>query len=513
MLKQNKLNIKNVNITTLKPVIDSSKKRVYIETYGCQMNVNDSELVLAVLQNIDYSLTKNIDEADLILINTCSIRENAEQRIWGRLDVFRIAKAKKQNLKIGVIGCMAERLKEIFLDDDKTVDLVAGPDAYRSLPDLLCKVEAGYKDINVLLSHEETYDDISPVRMDENGVSAFVSIMRGCNNVCAYCVVPYTRGAERSRNPETILREVQQLVDNGYREVVLLGQNVDSYYWKSDENPESDVNFAQLLEMVALVNPLMRVRFATSHPKDISNGVLYTMAMYENICNSIHFPVQSGSSKILKLMNRRYTREQYLERIQKIKEIIPNCSITTDIIAGFCTEDDSDHSLTMALMQEVGYDFAYMFKYSERPNTKAARHFADDVPDDVKTKRLNEIIALQNRLSLESNKRDMGKVFEVLIDGLSKRSDDYFSGRTSQNKTVVFPKENYNTGNYVNVEIISCTSATLIGKIVKASETLINRHNLKNIIDETLQIVEEKAEKAKYKIKNNIKKTKKKWKQ
>ena len=510
-----KSNISCIDFKTIQTVDNNcSKKYVYIETYGCQMNVNDSELVLAILQEIDYSLTKNIDEADLILINTCSIRENAEQRVWGRLDVFRIAKLKKSKLKIGVVGCMAERLKEKFLEYGQTVDLVVGPDAYRLLPELLRSVEVGRKEVSILLSQEETYDDIYPARMDENGVSAFVSITRGCNNVCAYCVVPYTRGAERSRNPETILREVQQLVDNGYREVVLLGQNVDSYYWHDAEYPEKDVNFAQLLEMVALVNPSMRVRFATSHPKDISNGVLYTMAMYENICKNIHLPVQSGSTQILQLMNRRYTREQYLERIQKIREIIPGCSITTDIIAGFCSETDSDHEQTLSLMREIGYDFAYMFKYSERPNTKAARHFADNVPEDIKTKRLTEIIDLQNQLSLESNKRDVGKTFEILIDGLSKRSDDDFSGRTSQNKTVVFPKDDYKTGDFVNVEITTCTSATLIGKVVKINKVLlINKQNLKNIIDETIQVVEEKTEKAKDKIKKNINKTKKKWKQ
>ncbi|MDR0419916.1 MAG: tRNA (N6-isopentenyl adenosine(37)-C2)-methylthiotransferase MiaB [Prevotellaceae bacterium] len=501
MFKQ-KTNIKDIDYKSIKPVFDSSKKRVYIETYGCQMNVNDSELVLAILQNIGYSLTKNIDEADLILVNTCSIRENAEQRIWGRLDVFRLAKNKKPKLKIGVIGCMAERLKEQLIEREKTVDLVVGPDAYRSLPDLLRNVEAGQKDINVLLSREETYSDITPVRMDENGVSAFVSIMRGCNNVCAYCVVPYTRGAERSRNPETILNEVQILVDNGYKEITLLGQNVDSYFWKNEKNPEKDINFERLLEMVALVNPIIRIRFATSHPKDISNGVLYTMAMYENICNCIHLPVQSGSTRILELMNRKYTREHYLERIAKIREVIPDCSITTDIIAGFCTETDGDHQQTLSLMNEAGYDFAYMFKYSERPNTKASRQMKDDVADEIKTKRLNEIIELQNQLSLESNRRDIGKIFNVLIDGLSKRSDEHFSGRTSQNKTVVFPKGNYKTGDFVNVRIISCTSATLIGEIVeeKPHETITE---LKNIIDETIQIVENKI---KHKIKDKIKK-------
>ncbi|MDR3227088.1 MAG: tRNA (N6-isopentenyl adenosine(37)-C2)-methylthiotransferase MiaB [Prevotellaceae bacterium] len=511
-MSKQKINTKTIDYKSIKPILDKSQKLVYIETYGCQMNVNDSELVLAILQDNGYFLTKDIDEADLILINTCSIRENAEQRVWGRLDVFRLAKNKKRSLKIGVIGCMAERLKEQLLEREKIVDMVVGPDAYRSLPDLLRNVEAGQKDVNVLLSREETYADITPVRMDENGVSAFVSIMRGCNNVCSYCVVPYTRGAERSRSPKTILNEIQILVDNGYKEVTLLGQNVDSYFWKDEKNPEKDVNFAQLLEMVALVNPLMRVRFATSHPKDISNGVLYTMAMYENICNCIHLPVQSGSTRILELMNRKYTREHYLERIAKIRKIIPDCAITTDIIAGFCTETDYDHAQTLSLMNEVAYDFAYMFKYSERPNTKAARQLKDDVAEDVKTKRLNEIIALQNRLSLESNKNDIGKIFNVLVDGFSKRSDEYLSGRTSQNKTVVFPKKNYAAGDFVNVEIISCTSATLIGEIVE-NEQHETIHELKNILDETIHIFEEKTEKAKNKIKRNINKTTKKWKQ
>ncbi|MDR2292809.1 MAG: tRNA (N6-isopentenyl adenosine(37)-C2)-methylthiotransferase MiaB [Prevotellaceae bacterium] len=503
MIKE-KLNSEKTHYKSIKPIFDNSKKRVYIETYGCQMNVNDSELVLSILQDNGYSLTKNIDDADLILVNTCSIRQNAEQRIWGRLDVFRIAKNKKAGLKIGIIGCMAERLKEQLIEREKIVDLVVGPDAYRSLPDLLRNVEAGQKDINVLLSREGTYADITPVRMDENGVSAFVSIMRGCNNVCAYCVVPYTRGVERSRNPETILNEVQTLVDNGYKEITLLGQNVDSYFWKDEMRPEKNVNFAKLLEMVALVSPQMRVRFATSHPKDIRNGVLYSMAMYENICVCIHLPVQSGSTRILELMNRKYTREQYLERIAKIREIIPDCSVTTDIIAGFCSETEDDHKQTLSLMREVAYDFAYMFKYSERPNTKAARQLKDDVPDEIKTKRLNEIIELQNQLSLESNKRDIGKIFEVLIDGVSKRSNEYLSGRTSQNKTVVFPKANFNTGDFANIRIVSCTSATLIGEVVeeKKRERITE---LKNIIDGTIYIVENKI---KDKIKNRIKKNK-----
>ncbi|HOK61603.1 tRNA (N6-isopentenyl adenosine(37)-C2)-methylthiotransferase MiaB [Tenuifilum sp.] len=447
---------------------DSSRPKVYIETYGCQMNVNDSEVVASILIANGYAITSNINEADVILINTCSIRENAETRVFGRIDLFGQVKKSKPSVLVGVLGCMAERLKDQLLEEKKVVDLVVGPDAYRELPVLLRAAEDGQKGINVLLSREETYADISPVRLDKNGVSAFVSIMRGCNNMCSYCVVPYTRGAERSRDPHTIVREVQELVDAGYREVTLLGQNVNSYHWEEQKGLiKHKVNFSDLLEMVALVDPRLRVRFSTSHPKDLTNEVLYTMAMYENICNHIHLPVQSGSTRILQLMNRKYTREDYLDRIKAIRSIIPDCSISTDIIAGFCTETEVDHDMTLSIMREVGFDFAYMFKYSERPNTKAARQLKDDVPEEVKTRRLMEIIELQGKLSEQSKKSDLGKRFEVLIEGESKKSKDEFFGRTSQNKVVVFPKENHKIGEFVFVEITDCTPATLIGRIVQ----------------------------------------------
>jgi len=436
-------------------------KTFFIETYGCQMNVNDSEVVVAIMKAAGYRLTGRINEADIIFINTCSIRENAEQRVWGRLDVFRLEKRGKPSLLVGVLGCMAERLKEELLEKGM-VDMVVGPDAYRQLPLLVAEAEAGQKGINVLLSREETYADISPVRMDKNGVSAFVSIMRGCNNMCAYCVVPYTRGAERSRHPESILHEVCELFDKGYREVTLLGQNVNSYQW-TDAAATSTLNFAQLLERVAQVNPLLRVRFATSHPKDMSDELLLTIAKYPNICKHIHLPVQSGSTRILELMNRKYTREIYLERIAKIRAILPDAAISTDIIAGFCTETADDHNYTLSIMKEAGFDQAFMFQYSERPNTKAARHFEDDVPAEEKTRRLNEIIALHNELSLQANQKEIGMQREVLVEGPSKRSDEDLFGRTSQNKVVVFPKKNYRAGDYVQVRIERCSSATLFG--------------------------------------------------
>jgi tRNA-2-methylthio-N6-dimethylallyladenosine synthase len=450
---------------------DSGRPKVYVETYGCQMNVNDSEVVASILIANGYAITSNINEADVILINTCSIRENAETRVFGRIDLFGQVKKSKPSVLVGILGCMAERLKDQLLEEKKVVDLVVGPDAYRELPVLLRAAEDGQKGINVLLSREETYADISPVRLDKNGVSAFVSIMRGCNNMCSYCVVPYTRGAERSRDPHTIVREVQELVDAGYREVTLLGQNVNSYHWEEHKGLiKHKVNFSDLLEMVALVDPRIRVRFSTSHPKDLTNEVLYTMAMYENICNHIHLPVQSGSTRILQLMNRKYSREDYLERIEAIRSIIPDCSISTDIIAGFCTETELDHDMTLSLMREVGFDFAYMFKYSERPNTKAARQLKDDVPEDVKTRRLMEIIELQGKLSEQSKKNDVGKRFEVLIEGESKKSKDEFFGRTSQNKVVVFPKLNHKIGEFVFVEITDCTPATLIGRIIEEQD-------------------------------------------
>jgi len=441
-----------------------TKAKLYIETYGCQMNVADSEVVVSILKEKGYEITEDIHLADVILVNTCSIRENAEQRVWGRLDVFRQIKKKKPELTIGVIGCMAERLKEKLIEEEKTVDIVVGPDAYRELPTLLENAEAGQKAVNVLLSREETYADISPVRLDKNHISAFVSIMRGCNNMCSYCIVPYVRGAERSRDPKSIIREVTELFEKGYKEVTLIGQNVDSYNWKETTNEK--VPFSQLLEMVAHINPSLRVRFSTSHPKDLSDDVLHTMAKHTNICKHIHLPAQSGSTRVLELMKRGYTREWYLDRIKAIKTILPDCSISTDLMTGFSGETEEDHSDTLSLMKEVIYDFAFMFKYSERPNTYASRHLKDDILDSIKTRRLTEIIDLQNELSAKSKKEDLGKTFEVLVEGYSKKSKDYLYGRTSQNKVVVFPRKNYAIGDYVQVEIIDCTSATLIGESV-----------------------------------------------
>jgi len=437
------------------------KKKLYIETYGCQMNVADSEVVASILSDSGYKLTDTINNAELILINTCSIRENAEQRVWGRLDFIKNLKRKKPEIVVGVIGCMAERLKEKLIETDKLVDIVVGPDAYRGLPLLVAEAESGNKGVNVLLSREETYADISPVRMDKNGVTSFISIMRGCNNMCAYCVVPYVRGAERSRNPESIINEATDLFEKGYREVTLIGQNVDSYIWKNDNQT---IRFPELLEKVALVNPKLRVRFSTSHPKDLSDELLLTMIRYENICRHIHLPAQSGSSRILKLMNREYTREWYMDRITAIKKIIPDCSISTDMITGFCTETEEDHEESLSLMEWAEFDFAYMFKYSERPGTKAARKYKDDVSEEIKALRLNEIISLQNRLSARSKKTDVGTIQEVLIEGTSKRSASQLYGRNSQNKVVVFPKGDSVKGEYIRVFIEKSTSATLIGK-------------------------------------------------
>ena len=436
-------------------------QNLYIETYGCQMNVADSEVVASVLKEKGYDVTEDINEADIILVNTCSIRENAEQRVWGRLNVFKQIKKKKPELTVGVIGCMAERLKEQLIEKEKTVDIVVGPDAYRDLPNLLETAESGQKAVNVILSKEETYADISPVRLDKNRISAFVSIMRGCNNMCSYCIVPYVRGGERSRNPESIIKEVEDLYKKGYKEVTLIGQNVDSYLWEN-ENKEQ-VKFAQLLELTAKVNPELRIRFSTSHPKDMSDEVLYTMAMYNNICNHIHLPAQSGSTRVLEQMKRGYTREWYLDRIEAIRRILPDCAISTDIMCGFPGETEEDHQETLSLMEESKYDFAYMFKYSERPKTYAARHLKDDISEGTKTRRLTEIIDLQSKLSEKSKKADLGKVFEVLVEGVSKKSSDHLFGRNSQNKVVVFPKHNFKAGDYVFVEITECTSATLIG--------------------------------------------------
>ena len=428
------------------------------------MNVADSEIVASILKDSGFTLTDEINEAELILINTCSIRDNAERRIFARLKEMARLKKKNAGLCIGVIGCMAERMKESLLETEKLVDIVVGPDAYRELPTLISEAENGHKAVNVLLSREETYADIAPVRLDKNEVSSFISIMRGCNNMCAYCVVPYVRGAERSRDPDSIINEAKTLVKSGYREITLLGQNVDSYCWKDNS---TEINFPKLLERVAAIDPALRVRFSTSHPKDISDELLHTIARFENICKHIHLPAQSGSSRILKLMNRGYTREWYMERIEAIKTIIPDCAISTDMIAGFCTETEDDHKETLSLMEWVGYDFAYMFKYSERPGTKAARKYKDDVDEDTKARRLTEMISLQNRLSAISKKHDVGKTFSILVEGASKRSAENFFGRTSQNKVVVFPASTSKKGDYVNVLIEKSTSATLIGKIIE----------------------------------------------
>lgn len=456
-------------MNNLKPIVDQERPKVYIETYGCQMNVNDSEVILSILQKNGYALTEDMDRADVILANTCSIRDNAEQRIWGRIEQFRLQKKRNPQVVIGIVGCMAERLKDKLLEK---VDLVAGPDAYRSLPALLRDIRPDSPQINVLLSREETYADISPVRLDRNGVSAYISIMRGCNNVCSYCVVPYTRGAERSRDPHSIVREARELFENGYKEVNLLGQNVDSYLWKECEV----VNFARLLEMVAAISPELRVRFSTSHPKDISDEVISTIAAHENICRHIHLPVQSGSSRILEKMRRKYDREWYLERVAKIREVMPDCGLSTDVIAGFCSETEQDHQDTLSLFEQVCFDSAFMFQYSERPGTLASRHYPDDVPPEVKTARLNEIIALQTKMSLKSNQKDMGKTFKVLIEGPSKRNPNDLCGRAGNNKMCVFPSmaseraaqglAPLGAGDYVNVKVVDCTSATLICKIV-----------------------------------------------
>ena len=427
------------------------------------MNVADSEVVAAILSS-EYQICDDIKDADLILINTCSVRDHAEQRIRKRLNKLGFLKKKKPGLQIGLLGCMAERVKEKLLHEESALDFIAGPDAYRSLPTLIQEATFGKTAFNVMLSTEETYDDIDPIRYDTNGISAFISIMRGCNNFCTYCVVPYTRGRERSRSSQTIIHEAQQLINQGYKEITLLGQNVNSY--RSEENGEV-VNFAKLLEKVALLSPQVRVRFATSHPKDISDDLIETIAKYNNCCKYIHLPVQAGSNTMLKRMNRVYTREYYLERIATIKRIMPECSIATDIIAGFCGETEEDHQATLSLMREVGYSSAYMFKYSEREGTMAAKRFADDIPDEVKGRRLEEIIALQQDLSLESNQKDIGKTFEVLVEGSSKRSDNEYFGRNSQNKVLIFPKEDCHIGDYVNVLVQSCSPATLKGIIVK----------------------------------------------
>jgi len=436
-------------------------KLAFIETYGCQMNFSDTEIVASILREMGYSFTSNEKEADIIFLNTCSIRENAELKIWNRLKSFKRAKRNNPGLLIGVLGCMAERLRKKLLEREKLVDMVVGPDAYRTLPALVAEAESGQKAVNVLLSREETYADISPIRLNTNGISAFVSIMRGCNNMCSFCVVPYTRGRERSRDYNSIVAECQELVEMGYKEVTLLGQNVDSYKFE-------DCSFANLLEKVALVSPELRIRFSTSHPKDITDEVLYTMAKYENICNYIHLPVQSGNSRILELMRRGYTREWYKAKIERIREIIPGCAISTDIITGFCSETEEEHKDTVSLMEWVRYEHAFMFAYSERPGTPASKKLKDDVPEKEKKARLSEIIAMQMQIAKEKNQLDIGQTFKVLIEGNSKRSDKDFCGRNGQNKMVVFPKiEGCKAGDYVNVIIHSASSATLKGEIVQ----------------------------------------------
>tara|TARA_R110002050_G_scaffold290260_1_gene443725 strand:+ start:57619 stop:59055 length:1437 start_codon:yes stop_codon:yes gene_type:complete len=446
-------------------------KKMYIENYGCQMNFSDSEIVASILTKDGYETTSEETEADLILVNTCSIRENAETRVLNRLGHFKKTKKQKPGLIIGVLGCMAERMRETLLEKEKLVDIVAGPDAYRDLPNLIEEASEGRKAVNVLLSREETYAEISPVRLSSNGVTAFISIMRGCDNMCSFCVVPFTRGRERSRNPETIVKEAKELFDQGFREVTLLGQNVDSYRWNMSskgvikDESKPTVNFAGLMDMVAQVSPELRIRFSTSHPKDMTNEVLEVMAKHTNICKYIHLPVQSGNSDILVKMNRGYTREWYLERIASIRRIMPDCAISTDIISGFCTETEEQHQDTLSLMKEVDYDFAFMFKYSERPRTLAERKFEDDVTEEDKSRRLEEIIKIQQASSLKRNKAHVGKVFEVLVEGQSKRSAEKVFGRTTQNAVVIFDKADLKPGDYVHVKITDCSSATLQGII------------------------------------------------
>lgn len=451
-----------IQVNSLRPLQGTGRK-LFVETYGCQMNVGDSEIVVSLMQREGYVYTDRIEQADVILINTCSIRDNAEQRIWGRLNELKRYRKARPGLIVGILGCMAERLREQLLEGPWGVDVVAGPDAYRDLPRLVREAEAGGKGVNVLLSTEETYAEIAPVRLDRNGVSAFVAIMRGCNNFCSYCVVPYTRGRERSRDAATIVAEAQSLFDNGYREVTLLGQNVNSYR-------AGEVDFPELLRRVASISPLLRVRFATSHPKDMSDRLLETMASMPNICRAIHLPAQSGATSMLERMNRKYTREWYLDRIAAIRRYMPDCAITTDLIAGFSGETEEEHAATLSLMREVGYSWAFMFKYSERPGTFAQRNLPDDVPDEVKSRRLQEIIALQNDLSLESNRRDVGREFEVLVESESKRNSGQLSGRTSQNKVVVFDRGNHRIGDYVRVRVTGCTAATLLGEELPAGE-------------------------------------------
>jgi tRNA-2-methylthio-N6-dimethylallyladenosine synthase len=454
--------------------VNTFSKKFYIESYGCAMNFNDSEIIASILYENGYGATKDFTEANLILLNTCSIRDKAEQTVRNRLTHFKGLKKKKKNQRplVGVLGCMAERLKAKLLEEEKLVDMVVGPDAYRSLPDLIAEASGGQKAVNVLLSREETYADISPVRLDSNGVSAFISIMRGCNNMCTFCVVPFTRGRERSRDYRSILAEAQDLYDRGYKEVTLLGQNVDSYSWTnntvdaSGEMQYEEVNFANLLEKVAKVGADLRVRFSTSHPKDITDDVLFTIKKYDNICNYIHLPVQSGSTRVLQLMNRTYTREWYLSKVDRIRELIPDCGISTDIITGFCTETEEEHQETMSIMEYCQYDLAYMYFYSERPGTLAERRYEDDVPEEIKKRRLAEVVALHRQHALLSNERTVGKTYKVLVEGPSKKNPEEFQGRTDQNKLVIFPKGNTEKGDYVQLKIVRASSATLFGEIV-----------------------------------------------
>jgi tRNA-2-methylthio-N6-dimethylallyladenosine synthase len=461
------------NSTMVESPIRQNGRKLYIESYGCAMNFSDSEIIASVMANEGYVTTTDQHEADVVLLNTCSIRDKAEQTVRKRLSDFKKRKKSKPNLVIGVLGCMAERLKTQLLDEEKLVDLIAGPDSYRDLPSLVSEVDGGQKAVNVLLSREETYAEISPIRLNSNGITAFISIMRGCDNMCAFCVVPFTRGRERSRDPASIVKEAQELVDQGYKEVTLLGQNVDSYRWNISHKGEvkdqtkPTTNFAQLMEMVALVNPGLRIRFSTSHPKDMTDDVLHVIAKYENICNYVHLPVQSGSTEVLKRMNRGYTRDWYLNRINAIRKSIPGCSISTDIIAGFCGETEEQHKETLSLMEEVQYDYAFNYFYSERPKTLAERKFEDDVPEDVKKKRLAEIIVIQRASAGKINKTTLGKIYKVLVEGYSKKSKEHLFGRNSKNAAIVFPKENYKPGDYVNVKIEDCTTATLLGTAVE----------------------------------------------
>lgn len=466
-----------VRVSENEPI--SGKKRLFIESYGCQMNFSDSEIVASVMRDAGFATTSDAADADLIFLNTCAIRDNAEQKVRNRLKQLNFIKKNKPGMLIGVLGCMAERLKTKFLEEEKMVDIVTGPDAYRDLPRLVEEAETGQKGVNVFLSREETYADISPIRLNSNGVTAFISIMRGCDNMCSFCVVPFTRGRERSRDPYSILKEAEDLFRDGYREVTLLGQNVDSYKWKPEANSEGEVagetviNFANLLEMVAKVSPELRIRFSTSHPKDITDEVLYTMKKYDNICNYIHLPAQSGNTRVLELMNRTYTREWYMERIDAIRRILgEECGISQDMIAGFCTETEEEHRDTLSLMEYAKFDFGFMFAYSERPGTLAAKKFADDIPEEVKKRRLAEIIEVQQRLSLARNQQLVGTVQRVLIEGSSKRSDSDLSGRNDQNKKVVFPRENFKKGQYVDVLITECTTVTLLGHVVQPEPAL-----------------------------------------